>query len=111
MIPRRCVIAGLGIVLAIALAVVLRPNRSEHGNRAAEPPARVSTGESAQPAGEVEGEEGRGGAAEAQEEAEVTEQRLEALAEARAKGHFGRRIAATTSPAPGWIGSQVMSPT
>src|SRR4051812_1783808 len=111
MIPRRYVIAGLGIGLAIALAVILRPNRSDHGNRAAEPAANVSTGESAQPAGEVEGEEGRGGAAEAQEEAEVTEQRLEALAEARAKRDFGKKIAATTAPATGWVGSQVMSST
>ena len=113
MIPRRYVIAGLGIGLAIVLAVILRPNRSDDGNRAAEPVANVSTGESAEPEaeseGEVEGEEGRGGAAEAQEEAEVTEKRLEALAEARANGDFGQKIAATTAPATGWVGSRVMS--
>ena len=113
MIPRRYVIAGLGIGLAIALAVILRPNRSDDGNQAAEPVANVDTGESAQPEGEFEGEveEGRGGAAEAQEEAEVTERRLEALAEARATGDFGKKIAATTAPATGWVGSQVMSST
>jgi hypothetical protein len=113
MIPRRYVIAGLGIGLAIALAVILRPNRSDDGNQAAEPVANVDTGESAQPEGEFEGEveEGRGGAAEAQEEAEVTERRLEALAEARAMGDFGKKIAATTAPATGWVGSQVMSST
>ena len=113
MIPRRYVIAGLGIGLAIALAVILRPNRSDDGNQAAEPVANVDTGESAQPEGEFEGEveEGRGGAAEAQEEAEVTERRLEALAEARAMGDFGKKIAATTAPATGWVGSQVRSST
>ena len=115
MIPRRYVIAGVGIGLAIVLAVILRPNRSDDGDRAAEPVANVSTGESAAPEaeseGEVEGEEGRGGAAEAQEEAELTEKRLEALAEARARGEFGRRIPATRRAAPGWVGSRVLSST
>ena len=113
MIPRRFVIAVLGIGLAIALAVVLRPNRSDDGNRAAEPAANLSTGESSAPEagseGEVEGEESRGGAEEAQEEAEVTEKRLEALAEARANGDFGQKIAATTAPATGWVGSKALS--
>src|SRR6188474_1378965 len=111
MIPRRYVIAGLGIGLAIVLAVILRPNRSDDGNQAAEPVANVSTGESAEPEAESEGEgeEGRGGAEEAQEEAEVTEKRLEALAEARANGDFGQKIAATTAPATGWVGSKALS--
>jgi hypothetical protein len=104
------VIAGLGILLAIVLAVVLRPNGSNDSAKTSEPAASVDTGESAEPE-EFEGEEaeGRGGAAEAQEEAEVTEKRLEALAEARANGDFGQKVAATTAPAPGWVGSQVMS--
>jgi BNR repeat-like domain len=110
MIPRRFVIAGLGILLAIVLAVVLRPNGSNDSAKTSEPAASVDTGESAEPE-EFDGEEGegRGGAAEAQEEAEVTEKRLEALAEARANGDFGQKVAATTAPAPGWVGSQVMS--
>jgi hypothetical protein len=106
MIPRRYAIAGLGVVLAIVLAVFLRPNNSDDGNRAAEPAANVDTDESAEPEtaseggdGEVEGGEGRGGAEEVQEEAEVTEKRLEALAEARASGDFGQKVAATTAPA------------
>jgi hypothetical protein len=107
MIPRRFLIAGLGIALAIVLAVILRPNGSDNGNRAAEPAANVNTGESAE--AEVEGEEGRGGAEEVQEEAEVTEQRLEALAAAKAAGKFGQKIAATTAAAPGWVGSRVLS--
>jgi BNR repeat-like domain len=111
MIPRRYVIAGLGIVLAIVLAVILRPDKSDDGNRAAEPAANIDTGESAEPEGEVEGEEGRGGAAEAEEESEVTEKRLEALAEAKTNGDFGHKVAATTAPATGWVGSTVLSST
>ena len=112
MIPRRFVIAGLGILLAIVLAVVLRPNDSKDSGRTSQPAANVDTGESAEP-GEPEAEEaeGRGGAAEAQEEAEQTEKRLEALAEAKANGTFGRKVAATASPAPGWVGSKVLSST
>ena len=119
MIPRRYVLAGLGIALAIVLAVILRPNGSDDGNQAVEPVANVDTGESAEseseaksePSGEVEGEEGRGGAAEAQEEAEVTEKRLEALAAAKAGGEFGQKVAATSAPASGWVGSKVLSST
>ena len=112
MIPRRFVIAGLGILLAIVLAVVLRPNDSKNSGRTTQPAANVDTGESAEP-GEPEGEEaeGRGGAAEAQEEAEQTEKRLEALADAKANGTFGQKVAATTTPAPGWVGSKVLSST
>jgi len=51
----------------------------------------------------------RAGAEELQEEAEVTSERLEALASARASGRFGGRVAATTQPASGWLGSQVMN--
>jgi hypothetical protein len=109
MIPRRYLIAGLGILLAVVLAIILRPNGSDRGSRAAEPAANVDTGGSAEPEGEVEGEEGRGGAAEAIEEAHVTEQRLEALAEARAKGTFGQPVPPTTAAAPGWVGSQVLT--
>ena len=112
MIPRRFVIAGLGILLAIVLAVVLRPNDSKDSGRTSQPAANVDTGDSAEPGEpEAEGAEGRGGAAEAQDEAEQTEKRLEALAEAKANGTFGRKVAATTSPAPGWVGSKVLSST
>jgi hypothetical protein len=112
MIPRRFVISGLGILLAIVLAVVLRPSDSTDSGRTSQPAANVDRGESAEP-GQPEGEEaeGRGGAAEAQEEAEQTEKRLEALAEAKANGTFGQKVAATTAPAPGWVGSKVLSST
>src|SRR5262245_17039899 len=99
MIPRRFVIAGLGILLAIVLATVLRPNDSKDTGRTSRPDANVDTGESAEPEGAEA--EGRGGAAEVQEETEVTENRLEALAEVKANGDFGQKVAATTAAAPG----------
>ncbi len=116
MIPRRYVIAVLGIGPGNCpgrrpTAEPLRRRKS----RAAEPAANVSTNESSareaesEGEGEVEGEEGRGGAEEAQEEAEITEKRLEALAQARANGDFGQKIAATTAPATGWVGSEALS--
>ena len=117
MIPRRFLIAGVGVLLAIALAVIFRPSGSDDGNATAEPAANVDTGESAEPEAESEEEfeseeaEGRGGAIEAQEESEVTEKRLEALTEAKAAGKFGQKIAATTAPATGWVGSRVLSST
>src|SRR6185312_9671886 len=107
---RRYLIAGLGILLAILLAVVLRPH-DDGSVETTQPAANVDTGERAGSETESEGEEGRGGAAEAQEEAEVTEKRLEALAEARANGDFGQKVAATTAPASGWVGSRVLSST
>jgi hypothetical protein len=111
MIPRRYVIAGLGILLAIVLAVILRPSRSHDGNRAAEPVANVDTGESPEAEAEAEGEEGRGGAIEAQEESEVTDKRLDALAEAKTTSTFGQKVAATTAAATGWVGSKVLNST
>jgi hypothetical protein len=53
----------------------------------------------------------RAGIEEAQEEAEITAERLEALEAAKAAGKFGGKVAETTSPAAGWIGSQIMNPT
>ena len=111
---RRLLIAGLGVVSAILLGVFLRPNGSDDGKRAAEPAANLDTAKSAAPAEpeeELVGEEGRGGSEEAEEEAEVTEQRLEALAQAKANGAFGQKIAATAAPASGWVGSRVLSST
>ena len=58
---------------------------------------------------EAEEAELEGGRAEVEEEAEETAKRIEALQAAKAAGKFGQRIAATTSPAPGWVGSRVMN--
>jgi hypothetical protein len=52
----------------------------------------------------------RGGALEAQDEAQVTAERLYALTQARARGTFGGKAAATTRPAAGWVGSQLLNP-
>jgi BNR repeat protein len=51
----------------------------------------------------------RGGAEEAQEQEETTQERLEALREARAAGLFGRRERIVRTPAAGWAGEQVMN--
>ncbi len=61
----------------------------------------------------VPGQEGRAreGAEKLQEQAETTELRLAALAEARAAGTLGRTEPLTYSSAPGWAGEVLMHPT
>ena len=56
------------------------------------------------------GEEARGGNEEAQEQQETTQERLEALREAKAAGIFGRRQRIRLAPAAGWAGEQLMNP-
>src|SRR5690242_19097506 len=52
----------------------------------------------------------RGGTAqEAQEEAELAQERAEALDEAIADGRFGT-VEATAKPAAGWVGSRLLNP-
>src|SRR5215211_5773012 len=107
----------LGVVVAcvlVALLVgVLMTRDSDDRGPAAEPVAAdVTLGEEeAEEEGEEAEEEGgeRGGAAEVEEEAEETEKRLEELEQAKAAGRFGAQIAATTTPATGWVGSRVMN--
>jgi hypothetical protein len=60
-------------------------------------------------AGEEEAGEDRGGAEELQEQQESTQERLEALREARAAGRFGRRERIVAAPAAGWAGEQLMN--
>ena len=52
----------------------------------------------------------RAGAEERQEEAEVTSERLEALAPAKARAGSRRPVAATTQPAAGWVGRRLLNP-
>src|SRR5215210_4803974 len=117
MSARRLLVVGLVVLLAVVLAAVLgRAGDSGDGTRAAEAPTSAQEPEGEADGEEFEGEEGEGegaraGAQEAQEEAEVTASRLEALAAARAAGKFGQKVAATTSPATGWVGSRVLSST
>ena len=70
-------------------------------------PGDISTPSDEEPAeGSVEA---RGATEELEEQQERTEQRLEALEEAKAEGLFGAGEPALGEPAPGWAGEQVMS--
>jgi hypothetical protein len=67
----------------------------------------ANPGEARERAG-AEGSEQRA-EGEGDDEQEATGQRLDALAEARAAGAFGRSTSFTTSPAPGWAGERVVN--
>jgi hypothetical protein len=54
-------------------------------------------------------EQGRAGNEEAQEEANLTQERLDALATARANGTFGRAATVTNRPAAGWHGEKLLN--
>lgn len=56
------------------------------------------------------GDAARGAAEELQEQREATEQRLDALRDARAAGLFGQRQPVTGTPALGWVGERLMNP-
>jgi hypothetical protein len=90
-------------VVAVAAVAVFAVRNPDSGGG-------VSAAEVDNPREEEEAEERGGGAAEVEEEAEETAERIEALEAAKAAGEFGGRIVATTSPAPGWVGSDVMNP-
>jgi BNR repeat-like domain len=62
-------------------------------------------------AGQERGGEDRGGAEELQEQQESTQERLEALHEARVAGLFGRRKRIVRAPAAGWAGEHLMNVT
>jgi hypothetical protein len=83
---RGLVAALLLIVLVVPFAVVLRAEGLGRHNR---------------------GEEARAGSEEVDDDA-LTAERLDALAQAKAKGTFGGK-AATTSPATGWVGSRLLN--
>ncbi|MEO8290562.1 MAG: sialidase family protein [Gaiellaceae bacterium] len=108
----RLRLIGVALVILLALvlgAVLLRARDSGQNGRAAQEPAGAGVRESAE---EAEAEGGaRAGAEEAQEEAELTAERLEALAAAKASGKFGGKVAATTNPASGWVGSRILNAT
>ena len=97
--------AALVILLATALAVVLvRARDSGQNSRTEQKSAAAEVGEGA----DAEGGE-RAGSEEGLEEDVLTAERLDALAKARANGKFGGKVAATTSPATGWVGSRVLN--
>jgi hypothetical protein len=101
---------SLAVVLAVValLVIGLVWNASRPGSRPTRTRA-TSEGHESDEEG-FEGEE-RGGENEAQEQAESTEKRLEALREARAAGTFGTRQAIAAAPSIGWAGEQLMNAT
>jgi hypothetical protein len=90
--------AALVLVVAVALAVLgansVRSHTRGDGVRASSEAAN--------------GDAGRAGSEEADDEEAVTAERLEALAKAKANGTFGGG-AATTNPANGWVGSRLLN--
>ena len=52
---------------------------------------------------------GRAGSTEAQEQDQLTTERLDALAAAEARGRFGAKAAPTVRPPTGWVGSQLLN--
>ena len=94
-------------VVAIAssiVAVVIVGFLTVGGGTAAAPGGRATTERDA------EGEGAKGGSSEAEEERQLTQERLDAWRDARATGTL-RVKAAPAAPAPGWAGEQVISPT
>ena len=101
----RYVVVGVVVAVLLAALAAALAGRSDDSDSPGTPSAQSEPGS-------AEGEEGRGervGSEEIEEEGEVTADRLEALARARANGRFGGTVAATTNPANGWIGSQVLN--
>jgi hypothetical protein len=95
---RRLFVSLVVVVTIIAIAVFVRT-----------PSPTVGEGGRGDRAGEERAGEDRGGAEELQEQQESTEERLEALREARAAGRFGQRERILAAPATGWAGEQIMN--
>jgi hypothetical protein len=110
---RRYLFAAVAIgVTLLVSAVVIRATDSDDKGRSGQTVAEAEPESEAEAEAEGEEEGGpRAGIEEAQEEAELTAERLEALEAAKAAGKFGSKVAATTSPATGWVGSRVLSST
>jgi hypothetical protein len=98
---RRFMLIALAVLVAVATAVLVA--RARDSGQSARTNERASAAETRESGGRAEG-----GAEEVQEEQEETAERLEALAEAKADGKFGAAVAATTDPAPGWVGSRLL---
>ena len=95
---RRYLIAGLVIGLTLIVsAIIIRATDSNDSGSTGQAVAETENEAEAEAEAEEEGGP-RAGIEEAQEEAEVTASRLEALHAAQAAGKFGSKVAATTSP-------------
>ena len=100
---RRLLLVALAIlVAAVAAVIVVRATDRGQSSRVAEKASAATTREGG-------GRAEFGGAEEVQEEQEETAERLEVLSEAKAEGKFGGQVAATTDPAPGWVGSRLLN--
>jgi hypothetical protein len=95
---RRLFVSLVVVATIIAIAVFVRT-----------PSPTVGEGGRGDRAGEERAGEDRGGAEELQEQQESTEERLEALREARAAGRFGQRERILAATAAGWAGEQLMN--
>ncbi|MDP9185160.1 MAG: hypothetical protein M3O29_05785 [Actinomycetota bacterium] len=106
----RRLFAFAAALLAIVLVVAVATRRSASPPATSAAPSEQQEPGAGEPAlGEAGSEEGHGGNPEAAEQAESTEKRLEALAEARANGTLGVDTAAlASSPAAGWAGEYVV---
>jgi hypothetical protein len=82
-------------VLVVSFAVADVGPRSSLGSRAGQEIAAE--------------EEGRAGSQEVQEEADLTQERLDALAAARANGTFGTATTITNNAAAGWRGERLLN--
>jgi hypothetical protein len=95
---RRILLTAVLSVFALVFAVVAAP--------------RLRPTSSFRVAATVLGRDGDATRAEVpgQDELSTTAEREQALADARAKGTFGSRVATTRNPATGWVGSRVLDP-
>jgi hypothetical protein len=87
MLTRRVTVVGVAALLALAATAALSQGARQ---RVAPSP-------------------GRAGATEVQETDQLSSERLYALAQAKSSGAFGGKAAPTVQPAPGWVGSRLLS--
>ncbi|MEO8330640.1 MAG: sialidase family protein, partial [Candidatus Nanopelagicales bacterium] len=97
-----------GLLLAACSATTSTTDQPSAGGEQISSEPANSSGEVG---AEEEGEEGRGGEAanEAEEEANLTQERLEAAEQAREAGTFGTAREIVNHPAPGWSGEQLLN--
>jgi hypothetical protein len=104
-------VAGVGILVLLAVVLgffAFRGDDSRSNTRASQAPAAAEA-EGVGAEAQAEGEGARAGSEDFDQETAQTAERIEALQQAKAAGHFGK-VTATTSPTTGWVGSQVMNP-
>ncbi len=98
----RSIVAG--VLVVVVAAVVLAVVRADDGAVSSAPKDGGS-----KVAGDPDAGEARAGNNESQEEGDLTAERLDALAAAKASGKFGNKAAATANPAAGWVGSRLLN--